>query len=106
MPEAKLAREAELCYCSVSMVTDYDCWHAVHEAVTVDAVLRVLLANAQTARTLVGGLAQSVATDPHATACACRHALDNAFITAPEARDPAVVQRLRTIAARVLGAEA
>ncbi len=104
MPEAKLAREAELCYCSVSMVTDYDCWHAVHEAVTVDAVLRVLLANAQTARTLVGGVAQGVAADPHAAACACRHVLDSALITPPEARDPATVERLRVIAERVLGA--
>ena len=53
MPEAKLAREAELCYCSVSMVTDFDCWHPGHDAVTVDSVIRVLLGNAQTARTLV-----------------------------------------------------
>jgi 5'-methylthioadenosine phosphorylase len=104
MPEAKLAREAELCYASVSMVTDFDCWHDVHEAVTVDAVLRVLLANAQAARALVAGLAGSVAADAQAAACACRRALDCALITAPEARDPAAVARLRSIAGRVLGA--
>ena len=104
MPEAKLAREAELCYCSVSMVTDFDCWHPDHDAVTVDSVIRVLLGNAQTARTLVAGLAGTLTTDSAAAACGCRHALDQALITAPEARDPAVVERLRFIAGRVLGA--
>jgi len=104
MPEAKLAREAELCYCSVSMVTDFDCWHPDHDAVTVDSVIRVLLGNAHTARTLVAGLAGTLTTDPAAAACGCRHALDQALITAPEARDPAVVERLRFIAGRVLGA--
>jgi 5'-methylthioadenosine phosphorylase len=101
MPEAKLAREAELCYCSVSMVTDFDCWHDDHDAVTVDAVVKVLLANAQHARDLVGGLA-AAAPDEAAAACACRRALDHALMTAPEARDPAMVQRLRPIAGRVL----
>jgi 5'-methylthioadenosine phosphorylase len=104
MPEAKLAREAELCYCSVSMVTDFDCWHPGHDAVTVDSVIRVLLGNAQTARTLVAGLAGTIAADARASACACRRALDQALITAPEARDPAVVERLRFVAGRVLGA--
>jgi 5'-methylthioadenosine phosphorylase len=104
MPEAKLAREAELCYASLSMVTDFDCWHAGHEAVTVDAVIAVLLSNAQTAKALVSGLAGSVAADAQASACACRRALDFALITAPEARDPAMVARLRSIAGRVLGA--
>lgn len=78
MPEAKLAREAELCYASVAMVTDFDCWHPTHDDVTVDAVIRVLLG------------------------CACRHALDHALITAPAVRDPAMVQRLQVIAGRVL----
>jgi len=103
MPEAKLAREAELCYCSVSMVTDFDCWHPGHDAVTVDSVIRVLLGNAQTARTLVAGLAGTIAGDAQAAACACRHALDQALITAPEARDPMVLERLRVVAGRVLG---
>ncbi len=102
MPEAKLAREAELCYCSVSMVTDFDCWHTGHEAVTVDAVIQVLLANAQAAKTLVAGLAGSIAADPQASACACRQALQFALITAPEARDPALVAKLQSIAGRVL----
>jgi 5'-methylthioadenosine phosphorylase len=106
MPEAKLAREAELCYASISMVTDFDCWHPAHDAVTVDAVIQVLLSNAQTARTLITGLAGSIAQDAKASACACRHALDFALITAPEARDPAVVAKLRTIAGRVLPKEA
>ncbi len=102
LPEAKLAREAELCYASVGMVTDFDCWHPGHEAVTVEAVIKVLLSNAQAARTLVAGLAGVVSSDPQAAACACRHALDHALITAPEARDPALVQRLRMVAGRVL----
>jgi 5'-methylthioadenosine phosphorylase len=103
MPEAKLAREAELCYASVGMVTDFDCWHPQHDAVTVDAIIQVLLANAQAARTLVAGLAGNITADPQAAACACRSALQHALITAPEARDPAMVDKLRSIAGRVLG---
>jgi 5'-methylthioadenosine phosphorylase len=106
MPEAKLAREAELCYVSIAMVTDFDCWHPVHDAVTVDAVLRVLLGNAKSAKALVAGVAGSVAGDRKATACSCRRALDAALITAPAARDPAMVQRLQVVAARVLGGPA
>ncbi len=102
MPEARLAREAELCYASVGMVTDFDCWHPAHDAVTVDAVIQVLLGNAQTARTLVASLAETITQDSSAEACPCRHALDHALITAPDARDPAMVQRLRGIAGRVL----
>jgi 5'-methylthioadenosine phosphorylase len=104
MPEARLAREAELCYASVGMVTDFDCWHPAHDAVTVDAVIQVLLGNAQVARTLVAGLAGTIAADAAGAACGCRHALDHALITAPEARDPAMVQKLRSIAGRVLPA--
>lgn len=102
MPEAKLAREAELCYCSVSMVTDFDCWHPAHDAVTVDDVIRVLLGNAGHAKALVGGVAATIAADANAAACACRHALDHALMTAKDVRDPALVERLRTIAGRVL----
>ena len=102
MPEAKLAREAELCYCSVAMVTDFDCWHPGHEAVTVDAVIQVLLGNAATARTLVGALAGTITADAAAADCACRHALDHALITAPEARDPAMLDKLSAVAGRVL----
>ena len=103
MPEAKLAREAELCYCSVAMVTDFDCWHSGHEAVTVDGVIRVLLGNARVAQTLVAGLAGPITADAQATVCSCRQALQHALITAPQARDPAMVERLRVIAGRVLG---
>ena len=106
MPEAKLAREAELCYASVSMVTDFDCWHPAHDAVTVDAVIAVLLKNAATARGLVAGLAGAITSDDAAAACACRRALDHAIITAPDARDPVMVQRLRGIAGRVLAPRA
>jgi 5'-methylthioadenosine phosphorylase len=104
MPEAKLAREAELCYCSVSMVTDFDCWHTGHDAVTVDAVIKVLLGNAQAAKTLIAGLAGHITTDATARACACRHVLDHAIITSPDARDAAMVKKLGVIAGRVLGA--
>jgi 5'-methylthioadenosine phosphorylase len=102
LPEAKLAREAELCYASLAMVTDFDCWHPDHDAVTVDAVLRVLLANAERARDLVRALAGAVTGDAQGAQCACRRALDHALITAPEARDPAMVERLRAVAGRVL----
>jgi 5'-methylthioadenosine phosphorylase len=104
LPEAKLAREAEICYASVGMVTDFDCWHPGHDAVTVDAVIQVLLANAGAARALVAGLAHTITHDPEAAACPCRTALQHALITAPEARDPAMVARLAGIAGRVLGA--
>ncbi len=102
VPEAKLAREAELCYASVAMVTDFDCWHPAHDAVTVDAIIGVLLGNAANAQRLVVGLAERVGGDAQATACACRHALDHALITAPAARDPALVEKLRVVAGRVL----
>jgi 5'-methylthioadenosine phosphorylase len=104
LPEAKLAREAEICYASVGMVTDFDCWHPGHDAVTVDAVIQVLLANAGAARALVAGLAHTITHDPEADACPCRAALQHALITAPEARDPAMVQKLAGIAGRVLSA--
>ncbi len=100
MPEAKLAREAEICYATVAMVTDYDCWHPGHENVTVDAIIKVLLANADKARALVKNVAPRVAAD--APACGCRNALQHAIITAPEARDPAMVERLSAVAGRAL----
>ena len=102
MPEAKLAREAELCYASVAMVTDFDCWHPAHDAVTVEAIVKVLLGNAAQAQRLVVQLADALAHDAHAAGCACRHALDHALITTPAARDPTMVEKLRGIAGRVL----
>jgi 5'-methylthioadenosine phosphorylase len=103
MPEAKLAREAELCYATVAMVTDYDCWHPGHDAVTVDGVIKVLVANADHARTLVKVVAPKLRSDASALQCSCRSALQFALITAPEARDPAMIQRLDAVAGRVLG---
>jgi 5'-methylthioadenosine phosphorylase len=102
LPEARLAREAELCYSAVSMVTDYDCWHPDHDTVTVDAIVRVLMANAGQAKGLVAGLVPQVAHDPGAAGCACRRALDHALITAPSARDPELLKKLAVVAGRVL----
>jgi 5'-methylthioadenosine phosphorylase len=102
MPEAKLAREAEICYATVAMVTDYDCWHPGHEAVSVDMILGVLHANAERARTLVRAVVPLLAQ--HAGPCrqGCRHALEHAVVTAPERRDPALLARLDAVAGRVL----
>jgi 5'-methylthioadenosine phosphorylase len=102
MPEAKLAREAELCYASVAMVTDYDCWHPNHDDVTVDAIIRVLLANADNARSLVKKVAPRLHGDDKAAGCGCRSALEHALITAPEARDAQMVSRLDAVAGRLL----
>jgi 5'-methylthioadenosine phosphorylase len=102
MPEAKLAREAELCYATVAMVTDYDCWHPDHDDVTVEQIVKVLLANADKARALVRHAAPKVGSDGQAGACSCRSALEFAIITAPEARDAAMATQLDAIAGRVL----
>jgi 5'-methylthioadenosine phosphorylase len=102
MPEAKLAREAELCYATVAMVTDYDCWHPDHDDVTVDQVVKVLLANADRARSLVKHVVPRLGADAKACDCACRSALQYALITAPEARDAAMAEKLQAIAGRVL----
>jgi 5'-methylthioadenosine phosphorylase len=102
MPEAKLAREAEICYATVAMVTDYDCWHPDHDAVTVDMVVSVLLANAQRAKALIRAVVPLLSADTEDCPQGCRHALDSALITAPEKRDPALVARLDAVAGRVL----
>ncbi|HUA51816.1 MAG TPA: S-methyl-5'-thioadenosine phosphorylase [Candidatus Sulfotelmatobacter sp.] len=102
MPEAKLAREAEICYATVAMVTDYDCWHDDHAAVTVEAVIKVLLDNADKGRALIKQVAPGLAGRTAACPYGCHSALDSALITAPEARDPTVVRRLDAIAGRVL----
>jgi len=103
MPEAKLSREAEMCYATVAMVTDYDCWHPQHDDVTVDAIIAVLLANADNARSLVKATVPHVHGDS-ARPCArgCQTALDTALITAPEARDPEILAKLDAVAGRVL----
>jgi 5'-methylthioadenosine phosphorylase len=104
MPEAKLAREAELCYASVAMVTDFDCWHDGHDHVTVDQVVKVLLSNADKARGLVKALVPRIGAPRGACPAGCDRALDHALITTPEMRDPALMARLAVVAGRVLGA--
>ena len=104
MPEAKLAREAELCYASVAMVTDYDCWHPDHDAVDVAAVIRTLTANSANAKALVTGLPARLKDRPTPCPCGCDRALDHAVMTAPDKRDPALVAKLDAVAGRVLGA--
>jgi len=102
MPEAKLAREAELCYATVAMVTDFDCWHPNHDDVTVDVIIKVLLANADKARSMVKKVVPLLHDDGKAATCSCRSALEHALITAPEARDPEMVKRLDAVAGRLL----
>ena len=102
MPEAKLAREAEMCYASVAMVTDYDCWHPNHDNVTVDQIIQVLTANADNARSLVKAVAPLIGADLGAESCNCHNALEYAVITSPDARDPTLVSKLEVIAGRVL----
>src|ERR1700737_45247 len=103
MPEAKLAREAEICYATVAMVTDFDCWHPDHDAVSVADIIKVLSANADRAKRLVAQLASDFPREHEACPIGADRALDNAFITAPTARDPALVAKLDAIAKRVLG---
>lgn len=103
MPEARLAREAELCYASVAMITDYDCWHPGHEAVDVAQIGRTLGKNAANARALVARLPAILGAARNACPQGCDHALEHAIITAPSHRDPAVLARLDAVAGRVLG---
>ena len=102
MPEAKLAREAEICYATVAMVTDYDCWHPDHDHVQVADIIRVLNANADHARALVRAVAPVLRDRPVVCSAGCDHALDAAIITAPDARDPAMAAKLDAVAGRVL----
>src|SRR5206468_10432654 len=102
MPEAKLAREAEICYASVAMVTDFDCWHADHDAVTVSDIIRVLTSNADKARSLVARLARDFPHLHEPCPIFSDRALDTALITVPEARDPALLKKLDAVAGRVL----
>ena len=103
MPEAKLAREAEICYASVAMVTDFDCWHPDHDAVTVQEIIKVLVANADRAKGLVARLARNFPREHEACPIGSDRALDTALITAPEARDPELIKKLDAVAGRVLG---
>jgi 5'-methylthioadenosine phosphorylase len=103
MPEAKLAREAEMHYATVAMITDYDCWHEDHDHVTVDAVVAVMTANAANARALVRAAVPRLGALLPACPEGCEKALDHAIITAPAARDPSLMAKLTTIAGRVTG---
>jgi 5'-methylthioadenosine phosphorylase len=102
MPEAKLAREAELCYASVSMVTDFDCWHPEHDHVSVDAIVKTLHENADRARALVREVLPRIASDSHAGNCSCRSALETAVLTPMGSRDPKMLRKLGVVAGRVL----
>ena len=103
MPEAKLAREAEIPYATVAMVTDYDCWHPDHDHVTVEMVVKVLVSNAEHARSLIKTAAPKLRRRPLVDEQGGDHALEYALITHAEARDPEVVARLDAVAGRVLG---
>jgi 5'-methylthioadenosine phosphorylase len=102
MPEAKLAREAEICYASVAMVTDFDCWHPDHDAVTVQDIIRVLSSNAEKAKGLVARLARDFPREHELCPIGSDRALDTALITAPEARDPELLKKLDAVAGRIL----
>ncbi len=102
MPEAKLAREAELCYATIAMVTDYDCWHEGHAAVTVQEVVATMTANIAGARTLLARALPRLRARPTPCPHGCDRALENAVMTAPASRDPAVLARLDAVAGRVL----
>ena len=102
MPEAKLAREAEMCYATVAMVTDYDCWHPDHDDVTVEAIVKVLLDNADKGRLLVKRAIPELAKRTSPCSSGCHSALDAAIITSPEARDPEMVAKLDAVAGRLL----
>jgi 5'-methylthioadenosine phosphorylase len=102
MPEAKLAREAELPYAIVAMVTDYDCWHPEHDHVTVEQVIRILSANAENARRLITRVAPKLGPERESSPLGIEHTLDTAIITAPDKRDPAMFDKLDAVAGRVL----
>jgi 5'-methylthioadenosine phosphorylase len=102
MPEAKLAREAEICYATIAMVTDYDCWHPDHDNVSVETIIKVLLSNADNARSLVKKIAPLALENQSINPCHCKTSLEHALITAPKYRDPAMLEKLAVVAGRVL----
>ena len=103
MPEAKLAREAELPYATLAMVTDYDCWREEEEAVSVTNVLEIMMHNSALAKTAIAHLAQTLQGTPRTPSPdGIETCLDYALITAPEARDPAILAKLDAVAGRVL----
>ena len=102
MPEAKLAREAEICYATIAMVTDYDCWREGHDAVDVAAVIAVVRANAERAQRLVARVARDFPKDHPACPIGSDRALEVAVMTPPDKRDKGLEAKLRTVAGRVL----
>ena len=102
MPEAKLAREAELCYASVAMITDYDSWHPEHGSVDITSIIATLQGNAGKARDLVGRLPAMLGQDRDDCPHGCDKALEFAIMTAPDKRDPDLIAKLDAIAGRVL----
>ena len=103
MPEAKLAREAELCYASVAMVTDYDSWHPDHGEVDVTQIIKTLTGNAGNAKGLVSRLPELLGSERALCPHGCDRALEYAILTAPQARDPKMINKLDAVAGRVLG---
>jgi 5'-methylthioadenosine phosphorylase len=103
MPEAKLAREAELCYASIAMVTDYDSWHPQHGEVDVTQIIAILTGNAEKGRALVAGLPDLIKDVQIPCPHGCDRALEYAILTAPDKRDPALLAKLDAVAGRVLG---
>ncbi|MEL6335226.1 MAG: S-methyl-5'-thioadenosine phosphorylase [Pseudomonadota bacterium] len=102
MPEAKLAREAELCYATVAMVTDYDSWHPDHGEVDIQSIIKTMHGNVDGAKAMLAAVLPSLGGSRDPCPHGCDRALEYAIITAPEARDPAVVATLDAIAGRVL----
>ena len=102
MPEAKLAREAEICYASVAMVTDYDSWHPGHGEVDISEILAILEANAGAARNLIARLPGVLGAGHSPCHHGCNTALEHAIMTAPDKRDPGLVAKLSAVAGRVL----
>jgi 5'-methylthioadenosine phosphorylase len=102
MPEAKLAREAELTYCMLAMVTDFDCWHPQHGDVSVETVIKQIHANTENARKVVAALVEAFPAEREPCPVGSHNALEFAIITAPDARDPALLAKLDAVAGRVL----
>ena len=102
MPEAKLAREAEICYATVAMVTDYDSWHPAHGEVDVTEIIRVLMGNADKARSMIKGLPERLGGDRAPCPHGCDRALKYAILTQPDNRDPALMKKLDAVAGRML----
>lgn len=102
LPEAKLAREAEICYATVAMVTDFDCWHPEHDHVSVSTIIKVLMDNAEKGRSMVKQVVPILRERSVSCADGCHTALETAIITSPEDRDPVLVEKLSAVAGRVL----